>query len=117
MAVHPDYPGLEVEVTVDGKPLEEYVSSDETDDPKTITRYIEAVSGTEFALKLAFGDKFPTKHDVGFEIEIVGNAVRSSCRRKDSLPKVEVIKGTNYLIESQWFLQHFAFSELRISKS
>ncbi|KAH7085198.1 hypothetical protein BKA63DRAFT_597881 [Paraphoma chrysanthemicola] len=115
MAVHPDYPDLEVNVTVNGKPLEEYVNSDETDDPKTITRYIEAVSGAEFALELAFRDKFPTKHDVGYEIEIDGNEVESSYCRKDSLPKVEVIKGTDYLVDSKWFLQHFAFSELRIT--
>ncbi|KAH7094843.1 hypothetical protein FB567DRAFT_586195 [Paraphoma chrysanthemicola] len=115
MAVHPDYPDLQVEVTVDGKPLKEYVNPDETDDPDTITRYIEAVSGAEFALSLAFGDKFPTKHDIGFEIEIDGNEVESSYSAKESLPKVAVIKGAESLVKSKWVLQHFAFSELRIT--
>ncbi|KAI4652233.1 hypothetical protein J4E93_002432 [Alternaria ventricosa] len=41
MAIHADYPGLTVEIYVDGKPLEEYKNPEEEDVPKTTMRYVE----------------------------------------------------------------------------
>ncbi|KAI4629252.1 uncharacterized protein J4E87_003514 [Alternaria ethzedia] len=52
MAIHADYPGLTVEIYVDGKPLEEYENEEEEDVPKTTTRYVECRSAALKSLGL-----------------------------------------------------------------
>ncbi|KAI4932745.1 hypothetical protein J4E85_003145 [Alternaria conjuncta] len=47
MAIHADYPGLTVEIFVDGRPLEEYKNPEEKDVPKTTTQYVECRSAKE----------------------------------------------------------------------
>lgn len=54
MAVHPEYPGLEVDIVVDGVPLKEHpppADFDETIYPWTIIRYIEATPGAKFGVR------------------------------------------------------------------
>ncbi|RMX92283.1 hypothetical protein D0867_14643 [Hortaea werneckii] len=51
MAIHPNVPGLTVSIDVAGQDLPEY-NGDDAQDPSsnTVTKYIEAVSGAEFAI-------------------------------------------------------------------
>lgn len=54
MAINEALPGAEVTITVAGQPLQEYTEADVDEEPKTVTRYVEATSGHVFevAIKL-----------------------------------------------------------------
>lgn len=54
MVVLDSLPGLDVEVHVSGKPADEFKNNDEEDERRQATRYIEAVSGAEFAVQWTF---------------------------------------------------------------
>ncbi|KAE8835145.1 hypothetical protein PTNB85_06478 [Pyrenophora teres f. teres] len=58
MAVHDDYPGITVQVIADGQPLKEYEPKDKEEPPKAITRYVESISGVEFAINTTFTPPF-----------------------------------------------------------
>ncbi|KAJ5031808.1 hypothetical protein J3E74DRAFT_406510 [Bipolaris maydis] len=45
-------PGLEVAIHVESRPLQEYDDGDENIPPNTVTKYIKAKSGAEFAASL-----------------------------------------------------------------
>lgn len=45
MAVLDNYPGLKVEVLVNGLPLQEYFDEDQEATPTTASNYVEATSG------------------------------------------------------------------------
>jgi hypothetical protein len=60
MAILPSCPGAEVEVIVNRQSLREYDDTSNTPTPpKTITKYIKATSGTEFAIHLVFTKGYP----------------------------------------------------------
>ena len=77
MAVHPEYPGLTAQVMVNGEPLPEYEDTDAIDDPKVVTRYIEAQAGTTFEIVQVFPDNFAGSDDVLTKYYIDGQNVRS----------------------------------------
>ncbi|KAK3673767.1 hypothetical protein LTR78_006320 [Recurvomyces mirabilis] len=52
MAIHPDYPGLEVTVDVGYSPLLEYRDGETEDIGAECTNYVEAVSGAEYGFAL-----------------------------------------------------------------
>ena len=66
--VVPDFhPGFKFEVVVDGEPLREYddnneeIKAGEVDEYKasrTISKYIEAVTGQEFSIRLSLGKPY-----------------------------------------------------------
>jgi hypothetical protein len=63
MVISNEYPGLTAEVIVDGCPLQEY-DNDEDDKPSTITKYIEASSDKDFALRFRFSPPFSVQYGV-----------------------------------------------------
>ncbi|KAH5159734.1 hypothetical protein HBH69_060220 [Parastagonospora nodorum] len=77
MAVHPEYPGLTVQVVVNGEPLPEYEDEDATDVPKVVTKYIEAQAGTEFEIVQVFPDGFAGSDDVRTRCYIDNQEVHS----------------------------------------
>ncbi|KAH4400484.1 hypothetical protein HBH92_232170 [Parastagonospora nodorum] len=77
MAVHPEYPGLTVQVVMNGEPLPEYEDEDATDDPKVVTKYIEAQAGTEFEIVQVFPDGFAGSDDVRTRCYIDNQEVHS----------------------------------------
>ncbi|TKA79150.1 hypothetical protein B0A49_01332 [Cryomyces minteri] len=48
MAILEDVPGIEVAITVNGNDLKEHEEDDTVNEPKTVTKYIEATSGVNF---------------------------------------------------------------------
>lgn len=52
MAISDDLPGFEVTISVNGEALKEYTDSTLQEEERTVTRYIEAVSGREFSVSL-----------------------------------------------------------------
>ncbi|KAI1510757.1 hypothetical protein KJE20_08180 [Pyrenophora tritici-repentis] len=80
-------PGIEVAVIVNGQRLEEY-DDDEEPRPKTVTKYIEAQSGTEFAIATSFKPPFPTQCDIKTCLYIDGKIMESwRCKHHQLLGK------------------------------
>ena len=52
MAIIDDLPGVVIEIIVKGTALKEYEDDELDEDERTVTRYIEAVSGQEFAVRI-----------------------------------------------------------------
>jgi hypothetical protein len=74
MAVHPDVPGLQVDIIagVSGAPLHEYVDGEKEGCHCTITRYVEAVPNDEFVVRCIFRADFESGHDVGVRVLVDG---------------------------------------------
>ncbi|KAG9551951.1 hypothetical protein KCU71_g14152, partial [Aureobasidium melanogenum] len=64
MAVLDGLPGVEITVVVDGKDLHEYQDSDTANKEDTVTKYIEAVDGASFAVKIKVIKDFKFKGDL-----------------------------------------------------
>jgi hypothetical protein len=56
MAVIPDVPHVVVDIVVDGNPLPEYLDEDDSESvsSNSITKYVECVSGSSFAIRTDF---------------------------------------------------------------
>jgi hypothetical protein len=89
MAIHPDLPGIEVTVCVDGSPLTEYdTENDEIthDDPAvalrkntcTVTKYVEVVEGKEFGVTMAVNAPYELDCDaISFRLTVDGVFIRA----------------------------------------
>jgi hypothetical protein len=115
MAILTDVAGLRVEVHVNGAACKEY-DDDEDPPPKTVTKYIEAVTGSEFEIKYFFGRPFPTKYGVESRIIIDGLEADSLLHSANSL-----LKSGGYKSEGALTIDHgktlcskFCFSDLRV---
>ena len=61
MAINDIMPGVKVEVFVNGQALTEHTDKDLDNDERTITRYIEAISGEEFEIRVELDEEFKFK--------------------------------------------------------
>ena len=83
MAILPAFPGLTVEILVNGVPLQEYDDEDEElESPNTIAEYIEARSGTQFSVRCISSQRLPVP-DSTMQIFLDGTQVTSTLHRKD----------------------------------
>lgn len=115
MAVLPSCPGLKVEVVVGNTPLVEYDGDgDEESRPNTSVKYVEAITGAQFAVKYYFDDTFRTSHGVKINSKLDGKVVsRRNCRKKD-LVKMEgfTVSSASSCIGGEWYTNGFQFSEI-----
>lgn len=89
MAVNDAVPGIEVSILINGKPVEEYEDSgEEIDGPlasKTVVKYIEALSDTEFTINTdafpAFDEYQEKRDDILVDTRIDGLWVAGRFRR------------------------------------
>ena len=89
MAIHPDLPGIEVTVCVDGQALKEYETENDPIKHKvqaiaahqekcTITKFVESADDTAFAVQLAVRAPYKmTSRRLKFEVEVDGVWVES----------------------------------------
>jgi hypothetical protein len=118
MAIHTDYPGLKVEIVVNGQPLPEYDDETNTPDSNVVTKYVEAESGAEFSINYSFDKTFPTSHDVNVRCSLDGRQVRKPrvgrtkllCERGQKITGLRVQEGKS------WGLKKFRFSDLVVGK-
>lgn len=114
MAIHADYPGLTVEIYVNGKPLEEYKDPEEEDAPTTTTRYVECRSGVEFAIKTNFTSPFEPM-DMSLRAYLDGSKVDGTVVDKYRLlNKVHTQSKTEWKEGKTWRSSKFLFSELNV---
>ncbi|KAH0339329.1 hypothetical protein KCU81_g7237, partial [Aureobasidium melanogenum] len=80
MAVLDGLPGVEIAVVVDTKDLPEYQDSDTANKEDTVTKYIEAVDGANFAAKIKLTKDFVFKGDlICVQVRIDGTRVCGLC--------------------------------------
>jgi hypothetical protein len=121
MAVLWGCPGVEVDVVVDDRPLHEYDDIDDTPpSPCTVTKYIEATSGAEFATNLMFFRRYP--YPVGIVEKLIyldGKVVESYVVDPTDFfyPAQHFVDGRCAQVGSSVVLQKFCFTELSIGKS
>ncbi|EUC46850.1 hypothetical protein COCMIDRAFT_4134 [Bipolaris oryzae ATCC 44560] len=115
MVTSTKYPGLEVAVHVDDEPLREYDDGDEDPPLNTVTRYVEAKSGAEFAVITIFKPPFSPPHGVMISLIVDGSPVTSRCCRQDELfDRVFKMHAVHRKIHGEWVMQKLRFSELDI---
>jgi len=112
MAIHADYPGLTVEMYIDGKPLEEYENEEEEDVPKTTTRYVECRSGAEFAIETKFKAPF-APIDTSIVTSLDGKKVHSQVAQPhEILTRVYKQFQHKWKENGEWRASKFLFSSL-----
>jgi len=118
MAVLPFCPGLTVEIFVNGAPLPEYDNDSDTPaSPTTVTKYIEATSGANFAIKTIFTQEFPfLKGNIDAQISLDGRVVAGKILREAWFFEERLFEGRNSQIGEQSKIQKFCFAELEIGK-
>jgi len=112
MAVHADYPGLTVEIYVDGRPLKEYQHEEEEDTPKVATRYVECRSGAEFSIKTKFKAPFKPM-DTSIVAYLDGTRVHSQAAQPhEMLTRVYNQRQHEWKENGGWRASNFLFSSL-----
>jgi hypothetical protein len=116
MAIHPDYPGVSVQIFVDGKPVEEYEYEEEKEkeQPKTTTRYVECRTGAEFAIKTSFVPPF-TPMDMSVRVYLDGSRMDGNVIRKHKMLKRTCTQHqTKWKDGPMWRASKFMFSKLSV---
>jgi hypothetical protein len=118
MAILRDVAGVKVEIFVGGTPLPEY-ENQEQDSPNTSAKWIEAVTGTEFAVKISFTDRYRSRHGVRTQVCLDGKVMCSSVHHAKNLRKPEghMFEGASSQTDKSNFLQKFKFAELTTGES
>ncbi|OBT63950.1 hypothetical protein VE03_05969 [Pseudogymnoascus sp. 23342-1-I1] len=89
MAVIDTLPGVTISISINGQPVEEYVDVDVGEEvdgpqaPKTVVKYIEAMSDAEFAIQTSIFPAFrahrQTINDIAFQVNVDGEWVAGRC--------------------------------------
>jgi hypothetical protein len=74
MAIADKTPRVEAEILINGVATQEYADEEDQVEVNTVTRYVEAKSGADFAIRFRFTQK--PKHDVSAEALVDGKSVR-----------------------------------------
>lgn len=118
MAILHDCPGLKVEIIVKGEPLREW-DDDEEASPRAVTKYIEAQSGANFALKWRFSSPFPDDHGVRAVLKVDNDHRRKIDTEARELHRPEGFykDGRRFLKDGQWYKGDYGFTALSVGKS
>jgi len=116
MAILPFCPGLIVEIFVNSAPLPEYDdNSDTPTSPTTITKYVEATSGANFAIKVSFTEGYPfPKGDMEARISLDGRVIHKGMNCEGRFFHTRLYQGRSIQIGGHPKIQKFCFAELEI---
>lgn len=117
MAICDDHPGLRAEILVDGQPLQEY--DDEEGAPDTISKYVEATSGKEFAVRVIFCQPFTTQHGVQVRLSVDGASDRTLFFPPDKIysPAGATKRGVSFQEDGKWYRRNYRFTSLNIGET
>ncbi|XP_014558613.1 hypothetical protein COCVIDRAFT_14245 [Bipolaris victoriae FI3] len=122
MAITRENPRIKVHVECNGARLQEFDEDDGNTTTTTVTKYVEAKSGAEFAVQVEVHQPFP-RYAMIVKLYIDGNSVRSRIigdhqyqSAKGSVKRVFNTTVTK-IADGQRTLQKFCFSELQIEES
>jgi hypothetical protein len=122
MAIIEAIPGIEVQVVVDGQPLQEYRAppDDDDDDHKQVTRYVIAQPGKHFAVyvRRAPHCKFGApKWDVNIRMKLDGLPVRGRFLNRNQVEKVATLDGVDQETKpGKWVKRNFVFSAIELGR-
>jgi len=84
MAVAETAPGLDITILVDGNPLEEHRNEEDLEEEGTITRWIEATDGKNFAIRIDTESEYGYEADcLECKIDVDGNWAACPLLSKD----------------------------------
>lgn len=120
MAILDAHPNIEVQIVCNGIPLKEYDDddNDESAEPNTVTKYVEAISGAEFQIQHDIMAPWP-RHEILFTCIIDKQNIRGALIRKHHYygRSYRYIKdGVESYNRGQWSTQRFQFAELSVGK-
>jgi hypothetical protein len=119
MAINSECPGLKVEVLVEGQTLQEYDADDDEDPtPKATTKYIEAQSDKDFALRTNFSAPFPSQYGVAAHVRVDGMAETGIAYEPRDLYRQQgyIKEGICMKKDGTWFQQKYHFTALNIGE-
>ncbi|KAF2635879.1 hypothetical protein P280DRAFT_473522 [Massarina eburnea CBS 473.64] len=119
MAITELYPHINVEILSNGVPLQEYVNDEEENSPGTVTKYIEAKSGGDFAVRYSITKPWPETCLV-FQISMDGKYVHGKILETNLFHGREytsTVDAVTFSDRNKHFSQKFCFSELVIDES
>lgn len=115
MAISEDLRGVNVTITVRGNDLKEYRDAELEEDPRTTTRYIEAVSGQDFAVSIVAKDTVIFRDDaLCFDVSVDGQLMSGHLILKNSLQYTVISEGRT---GPDGQLRKYRFASLEIGRS
>lgn len=118
MAVLPDCPGLKAEVVVNGEALLEYDDDEHNGHPRTVTKYVEAISGANFEIHLSFELPFPKDYGMMVFTKIDGITQNKKIIGKERLfESVFNLSGAKEHAAGSSILRKYRFSALIVGES
>jgi hypothetical protein len=118
MAVTKKNPRLKVWIAVHGVALEEHVDEDDQRREDSVTKYIEAISGAEYSIKVELQKPWPDS-SILIDIYIDGKWVRGAFIMQKSFvgSSAEIsITGVQHTRGDEWYTRKFCFSDLVVGK-
>ena len=115
MAIHSDHPGVKVEVVVDGQALREYEDPSDISEAHTVARYIEAITGASFWVKVDI-EAHVLSRAVGVRMTIDGKPARDRVYKPSNKARTINLQKIREKIDGRVFLSEMRFSELLVSK-
>lgn len=118
MAILPERPGIKISIVCNGAPLEEYDDDDEEPQLNTVFKYVEAVSGAEFAIQWDISAPWPPASilfDYWLDQKKVGGRF---CMQALCKPPTYTycLKGATTAVNGLGFEHKFAFAALDVGK-
>ncbi|KAF2480192.1 hypothetical protein BDY17DRAFT_33815 [Neohortaea acidophila] len=113
MAISDDIPGVDVAIVVNGKPLQEHKDSILVEEERTVTRYIEAVSGQSFEVRMTTNRQTRFKGDsLAFTIFMDGKEAESALMSKEACRSRRAVRTMKGAEIATGFVKKFFFSAL-----
>ena len=118
MAIIYEVPGVEVQIVVNGDPLQEYQDRDADIAPKAAECYVEAHSNAQYEIHYSFQAPFPGNRPVSMKVSVDGKDLDEPMIRPSELfdPKGHTSYGPVSQQAMRWVEQNYSFSEIDISE-
>jgi hypothetical protein len=113
MAVLTGVPGLEVQVIVNGAPLQEHINPDEETSLNKVVRYIECASGAEFSVRYNFDHAFVQYYGIFVLVRVDGKHSDSHVLERKYKLKGRDFPGVRGYDGLKYSMRKFSFSELK----
>lgn len=119
MAITESHPGIKVEIICKGQALEEYEDEETKGSQTSVTKYVEAQSGSEFSVNITCTKPLPTE-SVAFKLYLDGQRIRLKTAQNRQFRA-----GRHHLqLSDKWswvgsdrVVQKFCFSKLAVCTS
>ena len=107
--------GIEAKIVVDGRPLPEYEDDEEDiQNAKTVVKYVEATTGSQFGLDLSASESFKfTSNGISFKIIIDGDFADHRLWPKEQKPYKSTIMGASRRLDQGWQERPFIFNDIK----